>query len=81
MHAQPGLDNHHHHQTGEISKKYCTTLVSTLRADYGPHFAAGFASTDTLAEVLTSSPDHASLSQMRHDHDAGKLKRKLERRR
>jgi hypothetical protein len=80
MHAQPGLDDRHRHQTGEISKKYGTTLISTLRAEYGPHFAAGFAATDTLADVLTGSPDHASLSQMRHDHDAGKLKRKLDRR-
>ena len=80
MHSQPGLDNRHRDQTGEISKKHGNTLVGTLRAEYGPHFAAGFANTDTLADVLASSPDHASLSQMRHDYDAGKLKRKLERR-
>jgi hypothetical protein len=80
MHSQPGLDNRHRDQTGEISRKHGNTLVATLRAEYGPHFAAGFAGTDTLADVLASSPDHASLSQMRHDYDAGKLKRKLERR-
>ncbi|HVJ55159.1 MAG TPA: hypothetical protein VM689_22050 [Aliidongia sp.] len=80
MHTQPGIESHHRDQTGAISKKHGSTLVSTLRAEYGPHFAAGFASTDTLADVLASSPDHASLSQMRHDYDAGKLKRKLERR-
>ncbi len=80
MHAQPGLDDRHRDQTDKISKKHGNTLVATLRAEYGPHFAAGFASTDTLADVLTRSPDHASLSQMRHDYDAGKLKRKLERR-
>lgn len=80
MHAQPGLDNHHREQTDAISKKYGTTLIGTLRAEYGPHFAAGFAATDTLADVLAASPDHGSFSQMRHDHDAGKLKRKLERR-
>jgi hypothetical protein len=80
MVTQPGLDSRHRDQTGEISKKYGSTLVHTLRAEYGPHFAAGFAVTDTLADVLKSSPDHGSLSQMRHDHEAGKLKKKLARR-
>ena len=80
MVTQPSLDSRHLNQNGEITKKYGSTLVQTLRAEYGPYFAAGFAVTDTLADVLKSSPDHASLSQMRHDHEAGKLKKKLSRR-
>jgi hypothetical protein len=80
MVTQPGLDGRHRDRTGEISQKHGNTLVQTLRAEYGPHFAAGFAGTATLADVLRDSPDHASLSQMRHDHDAGKLAKKLARR-
>jgi len=74
------LDARHRSQTEAILKRHGTTSVLMLRAEYGPHFAAGFAATDTLSDVLNSSPDHASLSQMRHDHDAGKLKKKLDRR-
>lgn len=80
MVTQAGPDSRHRDLNGEISKKYGNTLVQTLRAEYGPHFAAGFPDTDTLADVLVNSPEHASLSQMRHDHEAGKLKKKLARR-
>jgi hypothetical protein len=79
MVTQPGLDGRHRDLNGEIAQKHGSTLVRTLRAGYGPHFAAGFRDTDTLADVLAASPEHASLSQMRHDHEAGKLKKKLAR--
>jgi hypothetical protein len=75
-----GSNSRQANQTSDIIKKYGGMSILTLRAEYGPHFAAGFAPTATLADILNSSPDHASLSQMRHDHDAGKLKKKLERR-
>jgi hypothetical protein len=35
-HTQPGLDGRHRDADGEISKKHGNTLISTLRAKYGP---------------------------------------------
>ena len=74
---QPGLDNRHRDKDGEISRKHGNTLVRTLRRIYGPHFASGFADTDTLAHVLRTAPEHSSLTQLRHDHSTGILSGKI----
>ncbi|MEJ0095559.1 MAG: hypothetical protein WDN46_19795 [Methylocella sp.] len=49
---QPGLDNRHRDQTGEIRRKNSNTLVRTLREEYGPDFAKGYRSDAKLGTVL-----------------------------
>ena len=75
--ANPGLDARHRDKDGEISKKHGNTLVRTLRKAYGPHFASGFADTDTLADVLKNQPEHTTLTQLRQDHSGGALENKI----
>ena len=74
---QPGLDDRHRDKDGEISKKHGNTMVKTLRGIYGLNFAVGFAPTDTLSHLLKSDPAHASLTQLRKDHDANTLAKKI----
>ena len=74
---EPGLDGRHRDKDGEISKKHGNTLVRTLRKIYGPHFASGFADTDTLAMVLQKEPAHVSLTQLRKEHAEGTLETKI----
>jgi len=74
---EPGLDERHRDKDGEISRKHGNTLVRNLRKIYGPGFASGFAETDKLSEVLHRDPAHASLTQLRKDHGAGTLERKI----
>ena len=38
---QPGLDDRHRDQNGEISRKHGNTRVDTLRETYGEGFAEG----------------------------------------
>jgi hypothetical protein len=47
-----GLDGRHRDESGRISEKHGSTLVSTLREEYGKHFLADW-------------PDHATLEQVR----------------
>ncbi len=75
--AQPGLDDRHRDQNGEISKKHGNTLVSTLRLIYGANFLSNFAPTDKLSDVLKKEPAHTSLTQLRQDHAAGTLEGKI----
>jgi hypothetical protein len=49
---QPGLDNRHRDEDGEIHKKRSDTLVRTLRKEYGSDFATGFRSDATLGTLL-----------------------------
>jgi hypothetical protein len=49
---QPGLDHRHRDKDGEISKKHGNTLISTLRRQYGAHFAPGEPDNAKLGDVL-----------------------------
>jgi hypothetical protein len=71
---QPGFDERHRNQTSEISKNTARRLWVRFGPSTARTLLLAFPAL-TPWDVLTSSPDHASLSQMRHDHDAGKLKR------
>ena len=67
-----GLDNRHRDTTGEISRKHGNTLVRTLRKIYGQSFAADQPETAKLSDVLRKL-NESSLSQLRHDHETGRL--------
>ncbi len=69
-------DDRHRDKNGEISKKHGNTLVSTLRKIYGTTFAAGYAETTKLSEVL-SHLNETSLGQLLHDHKNGHLEKKI----
>ena len=47
-----GLDHRARDKGGEIRHKRKDTMVKTLRAEYGEHFAKGFKPDATLGEVL-----------------------------
>ncbi len=49
---QPGLDDRHRDQSGEIRRKNSNTLVRTLRKEYGDDFAKGYRSDAQLGTVL-----------------------------
>lgn len=49
---EPGLDDRHRDQNGEIRRKRKDTLVGTLRETYGPDFLSDFRSDATLGTVL-----------------------------
>jgi len=74
--SKTGLDNRHRNQDGEISAKHGNTLIRTLRTVYGQNFAAGYAETDKLREVLLKL-NETSLSQLRRDHQTGHLEHKI----
>ena len=71
-----GLDNRHRNHDGEISHKYGTATVHTLRKIYGQNYAAGHPETRTLSEVLPQL-NETSLSQLRRDYETGHLKQKI----
>lgn len=73
---QPGLDQRHRDQNGEISRKHGNTRVATLRKTHGADFAPGFQGTDTLSHVLQEL-DEPSLSKLIRDHQAGTLEGKI----
>ena len=73
---QPGLDQRHRDQNGEISRKHGNTLVRTLRSVHGPDFASGFKETDKLSDVLHTL-DEPSLSKLVREHRAGTLEGKI----
>ena len=74
--SKAGLDNRHRNKDGEISHKYGSTLVRTLRKIYGQGFAAGYPETQQLSEVLLHL-NETSLSQLRRDHETGHLEHKI----
>jgi hypothetical protein len=51
-HKQPGLDDRHRDQDGEIHRKRSDTHVSTLREIYGLDFLPGVRSDAHLGTVL-----------------------------
>ena len=68
----------HRDKNGEIGKKHGNTLVITLRKIYGPYFAARFAPTAKLSDVLATL-EAPSLTALVHDHEAGELTVKIAR--
>lgn len=74
--SKPGLDGRHSDKNGQISSKHGNTLVSTLRKVYGRGFAAGYAETAKLSEVLLQL-NETSLSQLRRDHETDHLEHKI----
>jgi hypothetical protein len=74
--SKAGLDNRQSNKDGEISHKHGDTLLRTLRKVYGHSFAAGYADTQTLSEVLLQL-NETSLSQLRRDHKTGHLEHKI----
>jgi hypothetical protein len=74
---EPGLDDRHRDQNGEISRKHGNTLIRSLRKIYGAGFASEYPETMKLSELLAKAPAHASLSQLRKDHVATTLEGKI----
>jgi hypothetical protein len=72
----PSLDGRHRNRDGEISHKHGNTLIRTLRKVYGQSFAAGYAETEKLSEVLLQL-NETSLSQLHRDHETGHLEHKI----
>ncbi len=50
--VKKGLDSRARDHGGEIRRKRKDTMVKTLRAEYGEHFAKGFKPSATLGDVL-----------------------------
>ena len=50
--TEEGLDGRHRDKDGTIRNKSGNTLISTLRQEYGEHFAKGYAPTTKLSELL-----------------------------
>jgi hypothetical protein len=73
--ARPSLENSHRNHDGEISHKHGNTLIGTLRKLYGQSFAAGYAATEKLSEVLLQL-NETSVSH-RRDHETGHLEHKI----
>ncbi len=74
--SKAGLDNRHRNQDSEISHKYGTTLIGTLRKIYGPGFAAGYPATEKLSDSFLHL-NETSLSQLRRDYKTGHLDHKI----
>jgi hypothetical protein len=74
--SKSGLDNRHRSQDGEISHKYGTTLIGTLRKIYGQGFAAGYPATEKLGDIFLNL-NETSLSQLRRDYKTGHLDHKI----
>jgi hypothetical protein len=60
------LDDRNRERNAKISRNYGTTLVRALRECYGENFAAGYADTATLREVINRL-DAASLDRLQGD--------------
>jgi hypothetical protein len=58
---QPGLDDRHRDQNGEIRHKNGNTRIDTLRETYGVGFASGFRG-DMKLETLLDRTGSRSLS-------------------
>ena len=79
MATPQALDQQIRDENEEISLKYGSVPVGTLRSIYGPTFASGFEDADPLDEVLAAAPDHESLAALRADYYEGELPNKLAR--
>ena len=69
-----GLDRRARDKSGEIRHKRRDTMVKTLRAEYGDHFAKGFKPNATLGDVLknpTRTAQAQGLSKASR-HDVGR---------
>jgi hypothetical protein len=60
---QPGLDNRHRDQDGEIRRKNGNTRVDTLRETYGDDFARGHRG-DMHLDTLLEREGAESLSEL-----------------
>jgi hypothetical protein len=65
---EPGLDNRHRDENGEIHRKRNDTLVKTLRKTYGDDFLSNFRSDATLRTVLQKTGTE-SLSDLLKKHN------------
>ena len=63
MPRQPGLDQRHRDEDGEIRRKNGNTRVDTLREIYGPEFAEQHRG-DMKLETLLEREGAASLSEL-----------------
>jgi hypothetical protein len=70
------MDERHHTVDDEISHKYGTTTLATLRKIYGKFFAAGHPDTATLSDIMLKL-NETSLGQLRRDYETGHLKKKV----
>ncbi len=61
MPKQPGLDERHRDEDGEIRRKNGNTQIGTLRKTYGDDFASGHRS-DKKLETLLEETGTASLT-------------------
>lgn len=66
----------HRDRDGEISRKHGDSMISTLRAVYGPAFAPDCQPTAMLSDVIHEL-DEPSLEQLVEDYKAGCLNDKL----
>jgi hypothetical protein len=71
--SQIRLIDPHYDRNAELSRKYGSALIGSLRKAYGS-FAPHCADYERLSDVLHKL-DAASLSQLIRDHKAGKLER------
>lgn len=71
-----GLTQRHCEKNIEISRKYGSTDIGTLRKIYGTGFVAGFPERAELSKVLKMF-DALSLSELHRDHDAGTLEHRI----
>jgi hypothetical protein len=62
---QPGLDDRHREENGEIGRKHGTTLVASLQRKYGAH-APDCPAEAKLSDVLHRL-DEQSLTTLVHD--------------
>ncbi len=63
MTRQPGLDQRHRDENGEIRRKNGNTRVDTLRETYGPEFAEGHRG-DMKLETLLERENASSLTEL-----------------
>ena len=66
MTKQPGLDNRHEEENGEIARKHGDMLASALRQTYGAGFAPGRSGDEKLKDLLYEL-DETSLTHLIHD--------------
>ena len=67
--VKKGLDKRARDKGGEIRHKRKDTMVKTLRAEYGEHFAKGFKPDAILGDVLKKTGAE-SLHQLLKQHKA-----------
>ena len=62
MTQQPGLDDRHRDQNGQIREKNGDTRIDTLRETYGEDFASGIRG-DAHLSTLLERTGHTTLSE------------------